>query len=139
MYSLNIDPLNQCRKQGAFTLIELLIALVIIGVLAAIAIPAYTQYVIRSNRAAAQSYLMDIVQRQQQYLIDSRAYAPNLETLNISTPDKVASFYNITLTIITGPPPAFSVTATPIAGSAQASDGGLSIDSTGAKTPSTKW
>jgi type IV pilus assembly protein PilE len=47
------------RSRG-FTLIELMIAVVVLGILAAVAIPNYTQYVNRSNRAAAQQVLLEV-------------------------------------------------------------------------------
>jgi type IV pilus assembly protein PilE len=46
------------RKQGGFTLMELLAALTILGILAAIAIPNYTAYINRGKRAAAKVDLM---------------------------------------------------------------------------------
>ncbi len=47
-------------KEYGFTLIELIITMVIIGVLTAIAIPNYTAYIIRSNRAEARGQLLEI-------------------------------------------------------------------------------
>ena len=57
------------KSKHGFTLIELMIAVAIVGILAAVAYPAYTQYMIRANRAAAQSEMMDIANRQQQFLL----------------------------------------------------------------------
>jgi len=53
-------------KQG-FTLIEILIAVAIVGILAMIAYPSYTQYVIKTNRVDAQSKMMEISQKLMQY------------------------------------------------------------------------
>ena len=49
------------RSQG-FSLIELMIAVVIVGILAAIAIPMYSDYVTRSRRADGQATLMQVAQ-----------------------------------------------------------------------------
>jgi type IV pilus assembly protein PilE len=55
MYTMNTI---MRRGQGGFTLMELLAALTILGILAAIAIPNYTAYVNRGKRAAAKVDLM---------------------------------------------------------------------------------
>lgn len=82
---------------------------------------------------------MDIAQRQQQYFTDARSYASTVGDLNMTTPAKVSKFYTIAIVVDPGPPPSYTLTATPIAGSIQAPDGALSLDNTGNKTPSSKW
>ena len=42
------------RRASGFTLVEMLIAVTIIGILASIAYPSYQQYIVKGNRAAAQ-------------------------------------------------------------------------------------
>lgn len=122
-----------------FTLVELMVAVVIIGILASIVVPSYQDYLRKGRRAAAQAVLMDVAQKQQQYLLDARSYASDLSTLNISVPADVTKYYTITLAVGDGAPPTFTATATPNSGTDQASDPTLTIDNTGKKTPADKW
>lgn len=128
------------RKQLGITLIELMVTVVIVGILASVAYPSYLNQMKKGRRAAAQAHLMDIAQRQQEYLLDARAYASTLSTLGITTPADVANFYTVADPVITaGPPTTFTVSAVPIAGRGQAGDGTLSINSSGVKLPAGVW
>jgi type IV pilus assembly protein PilE len=137
--SLQLNRQDVVRKARGFTLIELMVAVVIVAILAGIAYPSYQNQLKRGRRAAAQAHLMDIAQRQQEYLLDARTYASSLATLNITTPANVAAFYTITPSVSAGPPLTFTISAVPIAGTVQANDGTLSIDSSGAKLPAGAW
>lgn len=128
-----------CRGQRGFTLIELMVAVTIIGILAAIALPSYSQYLVRSNRAAAQSYLMELSQAQAQFMADSRSYAESVDDLDLPVPDNVAARYDIEIELEAGPPQAYTITATPKSSGSQAADGILSIDQAGARAPGDKW
>ena len=123
---------------AGFTLIELMIAVAIVGILAVIAFPSYQDHMRKGRRSAAQSFLIDVAARQQQYLIDARSYAGGagaLGTLNLAVPADVSRFYTVTIDPAAPTlPPSYSITATPIAGSAQVPDGMLTLDHQGAKT-----
>jgi type IV pilus assembly protein PilE len=127
------------RKQAGFTLIELIIATAIMAILAALAYPQYTGYVMRSNRAAAKAQMLDIANRQQQFLLASRAYASKtaLETSGYSLPRELAGKYTYEITVGAGTVPAFTVTFT--AAGMQEPDGNLTLNSEGLKTPASKW
>ncbi len=64
------------RKERGFTLIELMIVVAIIGILAAIAIPNYNEYIARSKITQAVSGLSDMRTRMEQYFQDNRTYQP---------------------------------------------------------------
>lgn len=123
-----------CR---GFTLIELMIAVVIVGILAAVAVPSYQDHVRKGRRAAAQAYLMDLAQKQQQYFVDSRAYAAAATALGYAaTPSDVAPHYTVTIAVDGGPPPGFTLQAAPIGAQAGDQCGTLTLTSTGAKLSS---
>jgi type IV pilus assembly protein PilE len=126
-------------RRAGFTLIELMITVAIVAILAMIAIPSYNAQMVKGRRSSAEAALLDIAQRQQQYLLDVRGYAANVAALNTTTPVDVSSYYTIAIAAAAGPPPTFTASATPIAGTAQAGDVVLTINNTGAKTPAGTW
>ncbi len=132
-------PERSLLRQVGFTLVELMVAVAILGILASIALPNYLEHLKKGRRAAAQAVMMDAAQKQQQYFLDARSYASDLATLDVTTPADVSVYYTITIEAADGPPPTFKVTATPVSGSAQAGDGELTLDNVGVKTPVSKW
>ncbi|HEV7619872.1 MAG TPA: type IV pilin protein [Burkholderiaceae bacterium] len=134
------EPAHKVKRQQAFTLIELMVTVAIVGIITAIAYPSYLKYIVRSNRALAQAHLINIAQREQQYLLDSRSYADKA-TLNLADPANVSSLYNITVVPASGTPPSFLAKAAPIPGKAQANanEPDLTIDQAGNKVPADKW
>ena len=62
------------KRQNGFTLIELLIVVAIVGILAAIAVPMYTDYILRSQLVEAHTGLSDMRVRMEQYFQDNRSY-----------------------------------------------------------------
>ena len=126
-------------NQG-FTLIELMITVAIIAILAGIALPSYQAYVIRGNRAAAQAQMMDISNREQQFLLADRAYADTttLEASGYALPDEVSGKYDYEVEVDNAAtPPTYIITFSPTG--SQEDDGDLTLNSVGAKTPAEKW
>ena len=62
------------KMQKGFTLVELLIALAVIGILTAVALPAYQDYVIRGKVAEAKAILSDARQKFEQFFQDNKTY-----------------------------------------------------------------
>lgn len=66
------------RKTNGFTLIELMIVVVIIGILAAIAYPSYSQWVTETRRSDAQAALMDLAAKLERYFSQCNSYTTTL-------------------------------------------------------------
>ncbi|MBK4736007.1 type IV pilin protein [Noviherbaspirillum sp. DKR-6] len=62
------------RRNKGFTLIELTIVVAVIGILAAIAMPAYTKWVMKGKRAEGRTALLDLLQQQERYMTQHNAY-----------------------------------------------------------------
>lgn len=130
------------RYQRGFSLIELLIALAIAGIIAMVAIPSYNNSVMKSRRADAKGALTEAAAMQERIYSESYSYVANNE-LNRVVPnsDGVSSregFYQLSIDVsgCAGPPyDCYTMTATAVG--AQAGDdqcATLSINHMGQKT-----
>lgn len=72
------------KLQQGFTLIELMIVVVIIGILASIALPAYDNYVRRGKRGEGMSAVHTVLEAQERYYSDHRRYTATLSDLGVS-------------------------------------------------------
>jgi len=102
------------HKQG-FTLIELMIAVAIVGILSAIAYPSYTQYVTRGKRSEGRAALLDTAAKLERFYSDRSRYATANNTFpaltGFSTTTETGKY---TLSIATsGTFQAYTLTATP--------------------------
>lgn len=125
-----------------FTLTELLITVAVLSILISIAVPNYRQFVIRGKRSAAQSVMMDIANREQQFLLANRRYADKatLVSNGFAPPADVSENYTWDVTLGTGARPSFVITFTGIG--TQAADNSpqpLTLNSAGDKAPAEKW
>lgn len=126
------------RRQTGFTLIELMIAVAIVGILSAVALPAYNDYILRGKLIEASTTLSTVRANMEQYYQDNRTYLsgtapitspcaalPALKNFSLTCPTLTASTYTITATGTAGVPSQFIYT----------------IDQTGTQTSkvSTAW
>lgn len=74
------------RNQHGFTLMELIITMVIIGILTAIAIPNYTAYIQRSNRSEARSALLEAATWMERWRTQTGVYGSTLAAPTVAPP-----------------------------------------------------
>jgi type IV pilus assembly protein PilE len=121
-------------KPRGFTLIELVVVMAVAAILAAIAIPNYTEYVMRGHRSAVQSFISDVASRQSQFFLDRRNYAATVDDLSMTAPADVAARYTVAIAVVAGLPAGFVVTATPTGAQATDRCGVLTINQAGNRT-----
>ncbi len=85
---------NLSKSSKGFSLIELLIAMAIMGILVAVAMPVYTNSVIRSNRAEAKNELMQVAADQERFFSSNNTYindATPLQTPTVADRDRTTT------------------------------------------------
>ena len=121
-----------------FTLIELMIVVVIIGILSAISYPSYTEYLRESARADAKVGLSKIADKLERFYLQNNTYTTSFAAAGLNTSStSEEGYYSFAITsaaLVSG----FVITATAVAGESQANDTGcttMTLSSTGAKEP----
>lgn len=135
------------QKQKAFTLIELMITVGIVGILATIAYPSYQNSVIKSRRADAKSALLELANFMERHATEANCYTdPGTDGLCdtaddsapalpfTATPRTGTAYYTLAIAAIDAV--SYTLTATPIVGTSQENDdcGSLSLTNTGIKS-----
>ncbi|MGA7800935.1 MAG: type IV pilin protein [Gammaproteobacteria bacterium] len=133
------------RKAAGFTLIELMIVVVIVGILAAVAYPAYRSSVIKTRRSDAQVALTNTAALQEKWYMDHNSYATNADINSLGGATSPQGYYDIAIannncSTIVGTRTVYScfkATATPNGQGGQSDDttcATLSIDQDGVKS-----
>jgi type IV pilus assembly protein PilE len=116
-------PFAQCRVQRGFTLIEVMIVVAIVAILAAVALPSYNSYVLKSRRADAWTLLQNAQLAQERHRVGNTTYASAVTALAGACPSSgtcAGDHYQLAIsgTSATG----YSLTATPLSTSPQVKD-----------------
>ena len=120
--------MNSKQHQRGVTLIELVVVMIIVGILAAVAIPSYRNYVLRSQRSDAKDALLVLATQEEKHYLQCNAYAATIAAATNcaagelqGTATSKNGWYQL---VAAAPNPAtgFSVTATAIAGQNQFQD-----------------
>ncbi len=121
------------RAVRGFTLIELMITVAVVAILAAIAVPSYSEYVLRSRRAQAKADLVEIAQQLERFHTVQNTYAGMTLPFEKSPRDGT-SRYTISLKEA-ATASAFTLQAVPGTGQDKDKCGTLTLDQAGRKTP----
>lgn len=120
MLRLRQETLHRSDLAG-FTLIELMVVIVILGVLVAIAIPTYTTQIRKSRRTEAKTALVDLAGREERYYnTNNNQYTNNPSALGytgtVATFVVGSGYYSVTIAApvpAAGAPPTYQITAIP--------------------------
>lgn len=122
------------RLSKGFTLIEVMIVVIILGVLAAIAIPQYQDYVLRSNRTEGKALLTEAATRQERYFTQNNSYADTVAKLGYASANSQNNLYTLAIAL-SNDDTSFTLTATPINQQARDTDCNvLGINDRGTRT-----
>lgn len=122
------------RSQRGFTLIEVMVVVAIIGILVAIAMPSYRQYVVRNNRTAMQAEMMQIANALERYRSQQLTYDDaELPTLYGARQYPITgnALYALELTVAPNGITWTLVAKPASAGKVQIGDGAMALDNTG--------
>jgi type IV pilus assembly protein PilE len=136
---MKITVLAPCHREEGFTLIELMIVVVVIGILSSIALPSYTQYVMRASRTDVKSILLENAQFLERFFTTNNTYVgaslPNTVAPKGASGDSVR--YDISFSV-TPSLSGYVMQAVPVNGQLSDTCGTLTLSSTGAQTPGTQ-
>ncbi|MGB3205345.1 MAG: type IV pilin-like G/H family protein [Crinalium sp.] len=87
-----LQHLNRKQSDKGFTLIELLVVIIIIGILAAIALPTFLNQTAKGKQSEAKNTVSAVNKSQTAYRVESQAFAGDMTTLSLGLPTQTANY-----------------------------------------------
>lgn len=114
-------PAHVRRGPRGFTLVELMVAVAVVGILAGLAYPSFQSSVRKARRADAVDSASAVLQAQERWRANNATYASTLTILNVAS-TTTGGYYTLALSGNTAT--AYTLTFTPVSGKSQTSDSG---------------
>jgi type IV pilus assembly protein PilE len=128
---------------GGFTLVELVVAMVIMAIISSVALASYRSFSLESRRATATTALSDAASRQEQFYLNNKRYTTSLGDDGLNVPALVdGGYYQIGIVAATAACPiarCWVMRAVPQGTQAEDSCGTLTYTSEGDRTPAECW
>lgn len=94
----NMEEMRMERKPQGFTLLELLVVVVVIGILASLAVPRFIKTIEKARIAEAKTILGELRSAEFRYRLEHTNYTTNLTELDIDNPNNASPrYYNYTV------------------------------------------
>jgi type IV pilus assembly protein PilE len=131
------------RPAGGFSLVELVVAMVVMVILSSVALASYRSFTLESRRTTATTALTDAASRQEQFFLNNKTYTATLGSGGINVPATVTGgYYTLSIDAPTVACPiarCWVMRAAPQGNQGDDSCGTLSFTSEGDKSPAGCW
>lgn len=87
-----LQHINKRRQDQGFTLIELLVVIIIIGILSAIALPAFLSQANKAKQSEGKQYVSSINKGQQAYYAENTAFGSNIAVLGLGLKTQTTNY-----------------------------------------------
>lgn len=127
----------QLSTHRGFTLVEVMVVVAIVGILLAVALPGYRQYVERGDRASARAALLEAQQFMERFYVANDSYSTDKGGNAVALPSRYANVpvesprYSLAVAAVASTPNQYTLTATPLQTVSKC--GNLTLEHTGAK------
>lgn len=126
-------------KQRGFSLIEVMVVVIIVGLLASIAYPSYRNYVLKANRAEGAAHILRVLQAQERHFSHNMTYTTTLSNLGIVAASETGKYSITGMAACDSKTIAQCVKVTAAAASTDPECNTMSMTSQGSKEPAACW